>query len=55
MAGLHNGAVDTFNVSAIFGSLNDAAKFSNYYVNFSGQVQPASAPAAALYSTQLIA
>ena len=36
--GLHNGAVDTFNVSAIFGSLNDPTRFSTFFYNFSGQV-----------------
>ena len=38
VAGLHNGAVDTFNVSAIFGSLNDPSSFKTFFYNFSGQV-----------------
>ena len=38
VVGVHNGAVDTFNLSAIFGSLNDPAKFATQFFNFSGQV-----------------
>ena len=38
VVGLHNGASEGYNVSAIFGSLNHPTQFNTFFYNFSGQV-----------------
>ena len=38
IVGLHNGGDDTYNVSAIYGSLNAAHDYRLFFQNFSGMV-----------------
>lgn len=38
VAGLYNGGDETYNVTAIYGSLNAATDFKFYFQNFTGLV-----------------
>lgn len=40
IVGLHSGSSETYNISAIFGSLNNHLAFSQYFYNFTPTVRP---------------